>query len=135
MLRRKDGTTFPVESSGHHVNYDGRRIWISHIRDITERKRAEEALQITNEKYTKAFISVPDAITISELDSGRFIEVNDAATRIFGYSRDELIGKSAVELGIWLDNEERDHFIDLIRKHGKVSQFEVLERRKSGELY
>ena len=100
-LRRKDGTTFPVESSGHHVDYDGKRIWISHIRDITERKRAEEALQITNEKYAKAFLSVPDAITISELDSGRFIEVNDAATRIFGYSRDELMGKSAVELGIW----------------------------------
>ena len=44
-LRRKDGTTFPVESSGHLVNYDGRGIWISHIRDITERKQAEKALR------------------------------------------------------------------------------------------
>ncbi len=45
LLRRKDGTTFPVESSGHLVNYDGRGIWISHIRDITERKQAEKALR------------------------------------------------------------------------------------------
>jgi len=105
------------------------------IRDITERKQAEEAVRIAHEKYTKAFLSAPDAITISEFDSGRFIEVNDAATRIFGYSRDELIGKNALELGIWLNNDDRDRFIDQIKKHGKVSQFEVLERRKSGELY
>jgi PAS domain S-box-containing protein len=108
---------------------------VHNIRDITDQKRVEEALQITNEKYSKAFLSVPDAITISELDSGRFIEVNDAATRIFGYSRDELIGKSAVELGIWLNKEDRERFIDQVRKHGKVSQFEVMERHKSGELY
>jgi len=103
--------------------------------DITDRKRAEEALRIAHEKYTKVFLSAPDAITISELDSGRFIEVNDVATRIFGYSRDELMGKSALELGIWQNKEDRDGFIDQIRKHGRVSQFEVLERRKSGELY
>ena len=105
------------------------------LSDITERKRAEEALQVANEKYSKAFLSAPDAITISELDSGRFIEVNDAATRIFGYSRDELIGKSAHELGIIINKEDREHLIDQVRKNGKVSQFEILERRKSGELY
>jgi len=108
---------------------------VSVVRDITELKRAEEALQVANEKYSKAFLSAPDAITISELDSGQFIEVNDAATRIFGYSRDELIGKNAVELGIWLNKEDRDRLTDEIRKHGRVSQFEVLERRKSGEQF
>jgi PAS domain S-box-containing protein len=107
---------------------------IESIRDITDRKRAEEELQITHEKYTKAFLSAPDAIAISELDTGRFIEVNDAATRIFGYTRPELIGKSAIELGI-LSKEDRDHFIDQIQKQGRVSQYELLERRKSGEQY
>ncbi|MCX6690637.1 MAG: PAS domain S-box protein, partial [Methanoregula sp.] len=101
----------------------------------TERKQAEEVLRIAQEKYTKAFLSVPDAITISELDSGRFIEVNDAATRIFGYSRDELIGKSTLELSIWRNKEDRDCFIGQVRKHGKVSQVEVLNQRKSGEVY
>ncbi len=50
MFRRKDGSTFPVESNAHLVNYGGERIWISHIRDITERKRAEEVLTQTNKK-------------------------------------------------------------------------------------
>ncbi|MDD3135975.1 MAG: PAS domain S-box protein, partial [Methanoregula sp.] len=108
---------------------------IASLLDITERKQAEDVVRIAQEKYTKAFLSAPDAITISELDSGRFSEVNDAATTLFGYPREELLGKSALELGIWLNQEDRDRFIDQIRKHGKVSQFEVLERRKSGELY
>jgi PAS domain S-box-containing protein len=134
---RKDGTgfwasinvQFTFDSNGEVTGTDG------FIRDITERKEAEKELQITQEKYTKAFLSVPDALTISELDSGRYIEVNDAATRIFGYSRDELIGKSALELGIWRDKEDRDRLIDQVRKHGKASQFEVINWRKSGELF
>jgi len=108
---------------------------IESIRDITDKKRAEEALRDAHEKYTKAFLSAPDAIAISELDTGRFIEVNDAATRIFGYSRNELIGKNALELGILLKKEDRELLIDQVREQGRVSQFELLERRKSGELY
>jgi PAS domain S-box-containing protein len=105
------------------------------IRDITGRRQAEEALRISKEKYTKVFLSAPDAITISELESGRFIEVNDAASKIWGYSRDELIGKSALELGIWPKREIRDTFIDLVRTNGRVEQYEVVERRKSGDLF
>jgi len=56
------------------------------------------AHQIAQEKYTKSFLLAPDAITVSELESGRFIEVNDATSHIFGFSREELIGKSASEL-------------------------------------
>jgi PAS domain S-box-containing protein len=104
-------------------------------RDITRQKRSEEELRAVQEKYAKAFLAVPDAITISDLDSGQFIEVNDAATALFGYSRDELIGKSASELGIWLKEEDRASFIDQLMKHGRVHGYEVVERRKSGELY
>jgi len=89
---------------------------------------------IAQEKYTKAFLLAPDAITISELESGRFIEVNDATSHIFGFSREELIGKSASELGIWLKKEDRDAFIEQVITRGRVAQFEIVERRKSGEL-
>ena len=92
------------------------------------------AHQIAQEKYTKAFLLAPDAITVSELESGRFIEVNDAASHIFGFSREELIGKSASELGIWLRKEDRDAFIEQVITRGRVAQYEIEERRKSGEL-
>ena len=137
-IRAKDGTWRWSLVRGKVVTCDtaGKPLLLmGTIRDITERKRAEEALRASEEKYTKAFLSVPDAITISELESGRYIEVNDAATRIFGYSRDELMGNSTLELGIWRNKKDRDRLIAEVRKHGKVSQFEVVNWRKSGESF
>jgi PAS domain S-box-containing protein len=134
-LMTKNDQEIVVEFMSTVYTIDHADVIQCNIRDITERKRAEEALRVVQEKYTKAFISAPDAITISELDSGRFVEVNEAVTAIFGYSREELIGKTAVELGIWLKEEDRDAFIDQIREHGRVRQYEMVERRKSGDLY
>ncbi|MCX6683838.1 MAG: PAS domain S-box protein [Methanoregula sp.] len=134
-LMTKNGQEIVVEFVSNVYTVDHADVIQCNIRDITERKRVEEALRVVQEKYTKAFLSAPDAITISELDSGRFVEVNEAAMAIFGYSREELIGKSACELGIWLKKEDRDTFIDQIREHGSVRQYEIVERRKSGELY
>jgi PAS domain S-box-containing protein len=133
----RSGATILVENSVTLLrDAQGRPVRMLGIsRDITGRKQTEEALRVIQEKYTKAFISAPDAITISELDSGRFVEVNEAATAIFGYSREELIGKTAVDLGIWLKKEDRDAFIDQIRAKGRVEQFEIMERRKSGEPF
>ncbi|MDD1693121.1 MAG: PAS domain S-box protein [Methanoregula sp.] len=103
--------------------------------DITEQKKTGEALQAAQEKYAKAFLAGPDAFTISELDTGKFVEANDAATALFGYSREELIGKNATDLGIWLTEEARTAFIDHLKKHGSVHEYEIRERKKSGELY
>ena len=108
---------------------------IESIRDITRQRRAEEALTVAREKYAKAFLATPDAITISELDSGRFIEVNDAATVIFGYSREEMIGGNATELGIWRNKADRQALVDRVLAQGRVSRYEIIERRKSGEEF
>jgi PAS domain S-box-containing protein len=135
VLVTRDNQRIPVEIHSHVFILGERRSVISLVHDITARKRAAEALRIVQEKYTKAFLSAPDAIAISELESGKFIEVNDAATRIFGYSREEMIGRNAVDLGIWLNKEARDSFIDNVRTQGRVVHYEAVERRKSGELF
>jgi PAS domain S-box-containing protein len=137
VVVRPDGTTAQLEVFGNPIIDSQGRVTASLVSflDITERKRAEEALRIAREKYTKVFHAVPDAITVSSLDSGRFVEVNEAATVLFGYSREELIGKSASELGIWRDPQNRADFIDQLMRLGRVNEFEVVEKRKSGELY
>jgi PAS domain S-box-containing protein len=104
-------------------------------RDITENKQTEEALRSTREKYVKAFLASPDAIMISELKSGQFIEINNATSQIFGFSREEMLGKSALELGIWQRSEDREAFISHVKKKGLVERYEVVERRKSGKLF
>ncbi len=105
------------------------------VQDITEWKRVEVALEKAQEKYTKAFLASPDAIILTDMETGRFVEVNDTTSRIYGYSRDEMIGKSAVELGIWLRNEDRDDFISQLRINGRVEGYETIGRHKFGKLF
>ena len=89
---------------------------IESIWDITEMKETEDALRLSREKYSTLFRSIPDAIFISDLETGKIIEVNDAISIIYGYSPEELVGKSAFELGAWLNKEHRNDFVNQIKK-------------------
>jgi urea transport system substrate-binding protein len=104
------------------------------VRDITDRKRAEQALRISEEKFSKAFRSSPDFITISTLKEGRFIEVNESFLRDSGYSRDEVIGSTTTDLGIWTRQEERDLIRQILEEKGAISGLEFEFYRKSGEI-
>ncbi|HTY14381.1 MAG TPA: PAS domain S-box protein [Methanoregulaceae archaeon] len=133
--RAKDGTRILTEVNSCMVMIRGAPAILSTGRDITERKRMEESLRITRDKYAKLFLGSPDAIMISDLETGVFIEVNDATSDIFGYSRDEMIGKSETELGIWPRKEERDAFLHRINTTGWVRRFEVTGCRDNGNLF
>jgi len=106
----------------------------THEMDIKTRQRAETALQQSEEKLAKAFLCCPDAIAITTLKEGRFIEINDGFTRITGHSRKETIGRSAKELGSWATLEERTRIIQMIKEQGRVYNEEVRLRMKSGKI-
>ncbi|MCX6689134.1 MAG: PAS domain S-box protein, partial [Methanoregula sp.] len=108
---------------------------IESIRDITELRRMEDALHDEQEKYSKAFLSVPDGIVISEINTGIILEINDAAVNVFGYTREELIGKSAVDLGIWCHPEDRADLITRLNEQGRVKNFTFRQCRKSREEF
>ena len=79
---------------------EGRMTGSVHVaRDITERKRAEEALQLSEEKFAKAFAGNPAAIALTRLEDGLFLDVNDTWVAMNGYSRKEALGHSAQENG------------------------------------
>jgi PAS domain S-box-containing protein len=94
-------------------------------REVTERKRAEEALRYSEQKFSKAFRSSPDAITISMMDNGRFIDVNDGFELLSGYSREEVIGRTSLDLNIWRNLEDRNTMVRLLRETGRVRDLEV----------
>lgn len=102
--------------------------------DITERKQTEKALTISEEKYFKAFRSVPDAVSISCLSSGVYKEVNDSFLKISGYSRDEVIDHSAIDLGIWVILEQREDFVKKLKEKGMIRDMEVKLRMKDDDL-
>ncbi len=102
--------------------------------EIEERQRAEAARRISEERFFKAFRSSPDSITISSLADGRFIEVNDAFEHISGYTREEVIGCTSIELKIWAHSHERDRMIQILQEQGTVRNIEFTSLTKSGEV-
>ncbi|MFA5308551.1 MAG: PAS domain S-box protein [Dehalococcoidales bacterium] len=100
--------------------------------DITERKRAEQALRQSEEKFSKAFHAGPLAISVNKFADGCFVEVNESFTAIFGFTREEAIGKTSLELNIWLDRQDREHFVQILRQEGRIRNQEYVFRNKSG---
>jgi len=104
------------------------------VRDVTDRKLAEEKLLVSEEKFSKAFRLGPDAITITAIADGRFLEVNDNFLRLTGLTRNEIIGRSSVELGLWANPKDRHHIVALLRRAGEARDLEVRMSIKSGEV-
>jgi len=99
-----------------------------------ERKIAEAALRESEERITKAFRSIPDALVISRLEDGKIIEVNNNWDKVFGYSREEVIGKSSLALNLYADPADRQRTAALLHEQGFVRDFELQIRQKSGAL-
>jgi PAS domain S-box-containing protein len=98
------------------------------------RLRAEEALRLSEEKFAKAFHASPDAITISTIDEGRFIEVNDGFVRMSGYTAAETIGRTTLDLALYSNPEERDGLIEALRHQGSLRDWNIGFRIRSGEI-
>ncbi len=90
--------------------------------------------QKSEEKLSKVFLANPDWVIISRLSDGRYIDVNEAFLRMTGYSRDEVIGHSSLDLHIWIDPEERKEIVRLLQEEGRVSNHEVRFGMKSGRV-
>ncbi len=100
--------------------------------DITERKRADAALRQSEERFAKVFEAGPFAIVITSLRDGRFLDVNAKFVELTGYTRDEIIGHSAIELG-FVDPAERAPTVAMLHEHGGFRDIETRLRSKSGE--
>jgi PAS domain S-box-containing protein len=107
---------------------------VGFAQDITERKAAEEALKESEERFNKAFHASPNLMAVLSMDEGRFIDVNAEHTRITGYERPEVIGKTTLELNLWANPEQRKVFYSIINTEGRLKNFESLMRTKSGEI-
>jgi len=101
--------------------------------DITDRKRAEEAQKQSEEKFSKAFLASPAMISITTLKDGKIIEANDNFHLVTGYNREEVIGRSTNDLGLWARAEDRTRMLQMLKENGAIHGEEFEFRVKSGE--
>jgi len=132
--RKKSGEIADILLSGDVIELDGERVLLSSSFDVSERKRAEQRLRETEERFVKIFQSSPVPVVISRLDDGCYLEVNDAWAAWCGYSREEAIGKSAIDLQIWANPSDRNEFVQMLDTGIPVRNMECRFRKRSGEL-
>src|SRR6185295_20246813 len=85
---------------------------------VVHRQQVEAAQRESRQYFEKSFDSSPALMSIARLGDGRIVEINPAFTRGFGYTREEVLGRTAVDLGLWIDVAQRDQFYRRIRKEG-----------------
>ncbi|HUW29503.1 MAG TPA: EAL domain-containing protein [Sulfuriferula sp.] len=129
----RDGRHIPVEANVHVLEMDGRLTVLTVARDITQRRLAEEKLRKSEERFSKAFHANPDLMTISRMNDGRFIDVNEAFLDATGYNRSEIVGRTAAEIGLWVELKEQDAVLKKLQDECRVSDIEARFRTKSGE--
>ncbi|MDP3665824.1 MAG: PAS domain-containing protein, partial [Sediminibacterium sp.] len=100
--------------------------------DITERKRAEEALRESKERLSKIFNASPIAISVARVSDGKLTEVNEAWSKLMGFSREEAIGYNVEELKI-VDHEQRSRIREEFISKGSIRLLDSEITTKSGE--
>ncbi len=101
--------------------------------EIAERKAVEEALRASEDRFERAFRLSPAPITISTIEDGSYIDVNESFARLVGHAREALVGHTSLEVGLWTQPGQRETLVETLRKEGRVYDLEVLFTTASGE--
>ncbi len=107
---------------------------ISMVRDISERIFAENALKESETRFRTVFQTHPDSVIIARLSDGNIVDINDNSLSLLGYTREEMIGASTLDLGLWVEPEQRQRYLDLLRRQGFVENYEIAVRTKTGRI-
>ncbi|MDF2500368.1 MAG: diguanylate cyclase with sensor [Anaerosporomusa subterranea] len=101
---------------------------------VAKLNEQENALRRSELKFSLAFKAAADGIAITRLADGTLIDVNDSYARIAGYTREELIGKTTLEIGMWLHSQDRDQMLARLALEGAIRDLEITVRKRDGEI-
>jgi PAS domain S-box-containing protein len=127
----KDGRRLDCIFGGELIEVEGQIRLLSTAIDVTERRRAQEVLRQSEAKFATVFNQAPLLITISSLETGHYLDVNRKFCEVSGFSREEALGKSSIELG-WITPDARGRLLEAFRRDGRVSDLELALTAKDG---
>jgi two-component system, cell cycle sensor histidine kinase and response regulator CckA len=133
--------TFEEELNGRQyetikfpINIEGKPEYLAgYTIDITEKKQVEEALSEARQLYESVFRLNPAAIVITRESDGLYLDANQAAESMTGYSRDEIIGHTSEEFGVWRSPEDRQSLLRQLHEKGFVNNLEMSFHKRSGD--
>ncbi|TGL93491.1 PAS domain S-box protein [Leptospira barantonii] len=140
-IQASDGSLKHVLSGNRVFQLDGKPMLLALLIDVTDKKSMESErneyfakMQESKDLFEMIFEMNPDTITINDLSNGTYVQVNEHFSEMLEYSKEEVLGKIPVELGIWNEVRERDRAIEILRKDGIIRDYEVQFKKKSGEI-
>jgi PAS domain S-box-containing protein len=132
LHRRKDGSVFPVESSNRAIDLGEKQFHQAIIRDITERRRAAEALQASEVRYRRLFETAQDGILILDTSTGQITDVNPFLLDMLGYTREQFLGKKLWEIGFFKDRVLSESAFEILQKEGYIRYENLPLKTKDG---
>ncbi len=133
-FKRSNGQTFTGLMSVEPFDLDTTPALLAVVRDISQLKETQQRLQASEEKFAKAFHASPDGLLLTRQADGKMIEVNEGFSRMTGYPLYEVVDRSSLDMGIWVDLNERARMIEILHREGSVEEFTSLIRRADGEI-
>jgi PAS domain S-box-containing protein len=134
VRKRFDGTDVYLDVVLTAIPMKGRRLIYTTWRDISERKRTDEALRASEEKFSTVFRTSPTLMAINTYDEGRYIDVNEEFLATLGYAKEEVIGRTADEVGIYPDTSYLLQARKIFQETGGLNNYELLVRTKDGHI-
>lgn len=107
--------------------------FLAYLKDVTHRKAAEEQLRESEERFVKAFEGNPQPMALTGLNDDRYIDVNPSFLSMSGYDRQQVVGHTSADLGIWTDRNDWVRLTDELKRFREVRNYELTFRTKSGE--
>jgi two-component system, cell cycle sensor histidine kinase PleC len=132
-LVRADGTVLWVDSITSRIVWDGEPAVLSSMTDITARRKAERALRRSQTLFSTVFQASPDVLTLNNMANGHYVDVNETFLQIVGRDREEVIGRTSVQLGIWVDRGFPWRLKEILRRDGIARDLETAVRAGGGE--
>ena len=130
--RDRNGEPLLIRLHSKLVRDKGQIIYEGLMEDVTDQKLFETSFRESEEKFSKLFFSSPAWVAITRLEDGKYIEVNKAFEEITGFDRNEAIGRTSVELGLWAEPKERKRLIELAGRKGGFREQEAIFFNKNG---
>lgn len=115
------------------TDVDGSELLLCIGLDVSERKLAEDALRLSEERFSIAFNASPICMSITSLEDGRFIDINESFCHTIGYKQDEIIGQSSIDIGFWMNIDQREQIKQRIANEESIHEIEVQFCRSNGE--